>query len=182
MITSYPCSVWRLPVTEPSATVSDAACEITGSAEPLGDSRPQHGAVCVVRRLAEEDEVGLLALERLRERVARAEEIGARAASSETSTARSAPIASALRSDSIAFSGPSETRTTLAVSASASLIRSASSTAFRSVGFSAASPERSSRFVSGSIFLWTVASGTCLTQTAIFIGRDSIRAPEAAAR
>ncbi len=55
-------------------------------------------------------------------------------------------------------------------------MRRASSTAFRSVGLSAASPERSSRFVPGSIRLCTVASGTCLTQTAIFIGEDSIRA------
>ena len=94
------------------------------------------------------------------------------AASSETSTARSAPIASALRSESTAFSGPSETRTTSPPCAS--LIRSASSTAFKSIGLSAASPERSSRFVAGSIRLCTVASGTCLTQTAIFIGADSI--------
>src|SRR6185312_5177508 len=56
----------------------------------------------------------------------------------------------------------------------ASLMRSASSTAFRSVGLRVASPERSSRFVDGSIRLCTVASGTCFTQTAIFIGADSI--------
>jgi hypothetical protein len=54
------------------------------------------------------------------------------------------------------------------------LIRSASSTALRSVGSRVASPERSSRFVAGSIRLWTVATGTCFTQTAILIGADSI--------
>src|SRR5687768_1953808 len=83
-------------------------------------------------------------------------------------------MASAFRSESTVFSGPSETSTTSPPCAS--LIRSASSTAFRSVGLRAASPERSSRFVAGSIRLWTVASGTCLTQTAIFIGADSIGA------
>ena len=86
-------------------------------------------------------------------------------------------MASALRSESTAFAGPSDTSTTSPPCAS--LMRSASSTAFRSVGLSAASPERSSRFVAGSIRLWTVASGTCLTQTAIFIGADSIGARSA---
>ena len=61
------------------------------------------------------------------------------------------------------------------ITAGASSIRSASSTAFRLVGLSAASPERSSRFVAGSIRLCTVASGTCLTQTAIFIARGLYR-------
>ena len=96
------------------------------------------------------------------------------AAASDTRTARSAPMASALRSESTAFSGPSDTSTTSPPWAS--LIRSASSTAFRSVGLRVASPERSSRFVDGSIRLCTVASGTCFTQTAIFIGADSIGA------
>jgi hypothetical protein len=50
-----------------------------------------------------------------------------------------------------------------------SLIRSASSTALTSVALSAPSPERSSRLVAGSIRLADVASGTCFTQTAIFM-------------
>ena len=54
---------------------------------------------------------------------------------------------------------------------SASFSFSASSTAFASKGFSAPSPERSSRFVDGSIRRAAVASGTYLTQTAIFIAR-----------
>jgi hypothetical protein len=73
-----------------------------------------------------------------------------------------------LRSDSIAFAGPSETATT-SPSPDASLIRNASSTACTSKGFKAVSPVRSSRFVAGSMRLWTVASGTCFTQTAILM-------------
>ena len=94
------------------------------------------------------------------------------AASSETRTARSAPIASALRSELSARSGPIETTTT-SPSPVASFSRSASSTAFASNAFSAPSPERSSRFVPGSIRLCAVASGTSFTQTAIFIAADS---------
>ena len=90
------------------------------------------------------------------------------AASSETSTTRSAPIASARRIASSAFSGPTETITTSA-SPAASFSFSASSTAFASNGFSAPSPERSSRLVEGSIRRVAVASGTYLAQTAIFM-------------
>ncbi len=89
------------------------------------------------------------------------------AAGSETSTARSAPIASAFRSASAAFSGPTLTTTTSPPCAS--LIRSASSTAFRSVAFKAPSPERSMRPVAGSMRFVAVASGTCFTHTAIFM-------------
>ena len=88
------------------------------------------------------------------------------APSSDTSTARSAPMASAFRSESTAFSGPSDTSTTSPPCAS--LMRSASSTAFTSVAFSAPSPDRSSRFVAASTRLTDVASGTCFTHTAIF--------------
>src|SRR4029077_20389125 len=93
-------------------------------------------------------------------------------ASSLTSTARSAPMASALRSESAAFSGPIETTTT-SVSESP-LSRSASSTAFASKWLSAPSPERSSRFVPGSRREWP--SGTCFTQTAIFMTRAMVPA------
>ena len=95
------------------------------------------------------------------------------AASSLTSTARSAPIASALRSESAAFSGPIDTTTT-SVSDSP-FRRNASSTAFVSKRLSAPSPERSSRFEPGSIR--AEPSGTCFTQTAIFISRDSNDVP-----
>ena len=94
------------------------------------------------------------------------------AASSVISTARSAPMASALRSESSAPAGPIDTRTT-SPSPPASFSFSASSTACESKWLSAPSPERSSLFVPGSMRLWTAASGTSLTQTAIFIGRDS---------
>ena len=96
---------------------------------------------------------------------------------SETRTARSAPIASALRSELTARSGPIETITT-SPSPVASFSRSASSTALASNAFSAPSPERSSRFVPGSIRLCAVASGTSLTQTAIFIAPDSNDEPQ----
>ena len=99
------------------------------------------------------------------------------AASSAINTARSAPIASALRSELTARSGPIETITT-SPSPVASFSRSASSTAFASNAFSAPSPERSRRFVAASIRLCAVASGTSFTQTAIFIAADSNDEPQ----
>ena len=75
------------------------------------------------------------------------------------------------RSESVALTGPMETTTTS--SSESPFSRSASSTALASKWFSAPSPERSSRFVCGSMRLCTAASGTSLTQTAIFTGRDS---------
>ena len=80
--------------------------------EPLGDRGPEHGSVSVVDACPK----------RTRSACSRSSAFASTwlvprrsepaAASSETSTARSAPIASALRSDSIAFSGPSDTSTT----------------------------------------------------------------------
>src|SRR5205823_13398649 len=81
-----------------------------------------------------------------------------------------APLRSGLGRGALDFAGPHEAGTTSPPCAS--LVRSASSTAFRSVGLSAPSPGLSSRLEAGSIRLWTVASGTCLTQTAILIGPD----------
>ena len=91
------------------------------------------------------------------------------------STARSAPIASAFRSASIARSGPIETTTT-SPSPDASLSFNASSTGYVSHSEIVSSPERSSRFVEGSRCRWEAASGTAFTQTAIFMGADSIHA------
>src|SRR5262249_14328723 len=93
------------------------------------------------------------------------------AASSETRSARSAPMASALRMASSARSGPMETSTTSPPPVF-SLIRRASSTAFASKALSPASPLRSIRFDCGSIRFAAPASGTCLTQTAIFTARN----------
>ena len=102
------------------------------------------------------------------------------AASSVTSTSRSAPIASALRSDSAAPLGPIE-RTTTSVSASPSFTGSASSSACVSKSFSAPSPLRSRRSDEGSIRFGAAASGTSFTQTAIFTAA-SIAAPCEAGR
>src|SRR6266545_6325143 len=94
-------------------------------------------------------------------------------------------MASALRSASCAFAGPIETSTT-SPSPVDSFSRSASSTAWESKGFRAPSPERSSRLVSGS--MRRLPSGTCLTQTAIFMrrglysGRIPCYAPDLRAR
>ena len=85
-------------------------------------------------------------------------------------------IASALRRELSARSGPIETTTTSPSPVDA-LSRNASSTAFASNAFSAPSPERSRRLLPGSIRLCAVASGTSFTQTAIFIAEDSNGAP-----
>jgi hypothetical protein len=82
-----------------------------------------------------------------------------------------------LRSASSAFCGPSETSTT-SPSPVDSFTFSASSIAFASNALSAASPERSSLFVPASI-RFACASGTCFTQTAIFIAPDSNEAGRA---
>ncbi len=80
-------------------------------------------------------------------------------------------MASALRSESSALAGPSESTTT-SPSPSASFSLSASSTALRSNEFSVRSPERSSRFVCSSIRRAEPPSGTSFTQTAIFTGGE----------
>ena len=90
-------------------------------------------------------------------------------AESVTSTARSAPIASALRSASIARSGPIETTTT-SPSPAASLSFSASSTAIRvEVGDRELDPSGRAASSPGRCRRPAAASGTALTQTAIFM-------------
>ena len=98
--------------------------------QPLRHGGPEHRAVGVARLLPEQHEIGALALEHLGEHLLVATRSDPASASSLTSTARSAPIASALRSESAAFSGPIDTTTT-SVSESP-FRRSASSTAFAS--------------------------------------------------
>src|SRR3954452_25434595 len=77
-------------------------------------------------------------------------------------------MASAFRSASIAFSGPIETMTT-SPSPDASRSLSASSTAYVSKSEMASSTERSRRFVAVPMRRPAAASGTALTQTAIFM-------------
>ena len=76
-ITSYPNSVCRFPVTESLSIVSSATWETSGLPQPIRDGGPEHGAVRVGGLLPEEHEIGALPLERLREHVARRDEIGA---------------------------------------------------------------------------------------------------------
>ena len=81
-------------------------------------------------------------------------------------------MASALRSESSAPAGPIDTRTT-SPSPSPSFRLQGLFDGLRVEVVESPSPERSSLFVPGSMRLLTAASGTSLTQTAIFIGRDS---------
>ena len=61
----------------PSAIVSSIACETHGQLEPLGERGPEDGADRLLPLLAEEDEIRLLARDRLREHACRGEQIGA---------------------------------------------------------------------------------------------------------
>src|SRR5579862_2143115 len=165
-ITSYPNSVCRFTRTVPSATVTSAACETTGrrrrSATAAHRTAPSASEACCPKRtrsaFSRASAPASTVLVATRSEPA--------AASSETSTARSAPIASAFRSESAAFAGPIETATT----SPSPFSRSASSTAFASKWLSAPSPDRSRRFEPGSIR--PAPSGTCLMQTAIFTPPD----------
>ena len=119
--------------------------------QPVGDRGPEHGAVGVVRLLAEEDEVGALALERGREHAAGGDEVRAGGGLVARRARRGRrPSRAPCASPRAPSPGPSETITT-SPSPAASFSFSASSTAFASNGFSAPSPERSSRFVEGSM-------------------------------
>src|SRR6476659_7459877 len=89
-----------------------------------------------------------------------------------TSTARSAPSASAFVSTRWADSGPMQTATISPTSAPRSRIWIASSSACTSNGFGSESPERSSRFGPGASRRCDVALGTSLTQTAMFTPRS----------
>src|SRR6187200_2580502 len=85
-----------------------------------------------------------------------------------SSTARSAPSASAFCSGRWAVSGPMQTATISSTCWPDSRMRIASSSPWTSNGFSSLSPERSSRWVEGSSRRAAVALGTSLTQTAMF--------------
>src|SRR3954451_13828665 len=85
-----------------------------------------------------------------------------------SSTARSAPSASAFCSGRCACSRPMQSATISPTSCPASRSLIASSRPWTSNGFSSLSPDRSSRFVDGSMRFALVALGTSLTQTAMF--------------
>ena len=70
----------RLPLDADGAAVDRELHRLRDDrpAEPLGDRRPEDGAVGVGGLLAEQDEVGVLLLERRREQPARRDEVGAR--------------------------------------------------------------------------------------------------------
>ena len=89
-------------------------------------------------------------------------------AGSVTSTARSAPSASAFCSGRWADSGPMHTATISPTSCPPSRMRIASSSPCRSNGLSSLSPERSSLWVVASSRFALVALGTSLTHTAMF--------------
>ncbi len=90
-------------------------------------------------------------------------------ASSLTSTAPSAPICSAFFRASRASSGPTVSTTT-SMSSPASRSRTASSTAYSSSSDSSPSTASRSVVVSAAKPRSAWASGTCLTQTTIFMG------------
>ena len=97
-------------------------------------------------------------------------------ATSLTKIASFAPMDKALRIASVARSGPIEIRVTVCGPPSslppcASTMRSASSTAYSSKSLSTASTFWRSRKPSAPIFFSAQESGTCLMQTAIFIGK-----------
>ena len=88
---------------------------------------------------------------------------------SESITASSAPIASALRTTSRPLSGAIEKIVTVEPSASLSRNCSAASIAYSSNGLSTVStPVRTRRFVAGSMRLSAFVSGTSFTVTTIF--------------
>ena len=92
-------------------------------------------------------------------------------ASSETWTPLSAPICSALRTASTAFSGPTVTAVTVTSSgfSAFSLSRSACSTAYSSSSDSSPSTPTRSTVLSASKCRSAVASGTYFTQTMIVV-------------
>ncbi len=74
-MTSYPNSVWRLPVSGLAVDRQLGDLRDHRPPEPIGDGGPEHGAVAVAGLLPEQHEVGRLALERHGERVARRHEV-----------------------------------------------------------------------------------------------------------
>ena len=97
-------------------------------------------------------------------------------AASLTKIASFAPIESALRIASVARVGPIEITVTecgppSSLPPCASTMRSASSTAYSSKSFSTASTLSRSRKPFAPIFFSAQESGTCLTQTAIFMSQ-----------
>ena len=154
----------------PPSTVELCDLRDQRPAKPVGDGGPEDGAVGVARLLAEEDEIGLLALERLREHVARRHEVGARGRIVGDEQRPVGPHRERLAQRVDGLRGPDEATTT---SPSLRLLDPERLLdGVTSVALSAPSPERSSRLVAGSMRRTEVASGTCFTQTTIFTAKS----------
>ena len=115
---SYPCSVWRLALMPAVADLEMGHLRHQRPLQMVGNRRRHHVAVGIGRLLAEQHQLGVL---RPRSASPAAYAVPAMSepasAGSESSTARSAPSASAFESAREALSGPMQTATISATSA-----------------------------------------------------------------
>ena len=143
----------------------------------VGDDRADRVALAVVRLLAEQDQVGLLGLEHLGERVAGGADVGAlERGVGQVDRAVGAERDRLVQRAHRALGAHRHGDDLLDLGAlPPSRICIAASMPWVSNGFRFFSPERSSRLVSGSIRFWTAASGTSLTRQQIFKSGSSFR-------